>query len=254
MNSHVVSYYRPERGKFRNKPIGAVVLQETNSDSHDDGPMIRFGWSLCHPNDVNNFSKRRGREVAVVRMLNRKWAAFTNDGTQCKPITLEFRLFDAERIIRMKKYILPQSLHATFDKLVQSFRDRHNRQNNPFQPTPTKADDLVSISEAQNQWPSHEPTTDEIRYAHIDKEDIYKKIDQIFREKLGLFHINPNDSLPLIYGLDELDEVEVSMDLEDEFQVALKDDQLAACSTVNNYVELIHNALTNPSQYQLSRA
>ncbi len=76
----------------------------------------------------------------------------------------------------------------------------------------------------------------------MKKEEIFKKVKKIIAAHMGIENeeeIKESSLLEEELGLDSLDAVEIIMALEDEFNIAIEDEEVEDVKTVGNIVEVI---------------
>lgn len=76
--------------------------------------------------------------------------------------------------------------------------------------------------------------------------NIDQKIKQVIAQQLGLSisDIKPEQELVKDLGCDSLDLVEICMAIEDEFRIEIDDDDAAAITTVQQYIDYVTKVTT----------
>jgi acyl carrier protein len=91
-------------------------------------------------------------------------------------------------------------------------------------------------------WSNHQPPTPRLDYAQAARENITGTVFRVVREQLGLSEETPlalSDSFVQDLGADSLDEVELVMAIEDEFNLEISDDEAMACKTIHDAIVLM---------------
>ena len=70
-------------------------------------------------------------------------------------------------------------------------------------------------------------------------EDTAAKVKAVIEEFLGVADATPEKHLVDDLGADSLDQVEITMAMEDEFSIVISDEDAVACKTVQNYIDLV---------------
>lgn len=78
----------------------------------------------------------------------------------------------------------------------------------------------------------------------MNKEEIKGKIKEIIVDKIGVEpeQVTDNASFETDLGMDSLDRVELMMEVEKEFKIAIPDDEAEKAHTLNDYVEIVDRA------------
>lgn len=74
-------------------------------------------------------------------------------------------------------------------------------------------------------------------------EDVARQVPQIIAEQLGTAAENPDARFIEDLGADSLDVVEITMLLEERFDVTISDDEMEKCDTVGKAVELVQSKI-----------
>ena len=81
----------------------------------------------------------------------------------------------------------------------------------------------------------------------MTQEEIFKKIETLFRE-LGFANtIEPAHHLINTYNIDEIDRVELIMELEEAFDIAISDQEGEDWTTVDSVIKFIESRLVTES-------
>ncbi len=78
----------------------------------------------------------------------------------------------------------------------------------------------------------------------MNKEEIKGKIKEIIVDKNGVEpeQVTDNASFETDLGMDSLDRVELMMEVEKEFKIAIPDDEAEKAHTLNDCVEIVERA------------
>lgn len=74
-------------------------------------------------------------------------------------------------------------------------------------------------------------------------EDVARQVPQIIAEQLGTTAENPDARFIEDLGADSLDVVEITMLLEERFDVTIFDDEMEKCDTVGKAIELVQGKI-----------
>lgn len=77
----------------------------------------------------------------------------------------------------------------------------------------------------------------------MEREEIYKKVKVLIAIKTDDDEFNEESSLKEDLGYDSLDEVELIMEAEKEFNISIGDDSAAAVHTVGDVVDVVEKYL-----------
>lgn len=77
----------------------------------------------------------------------------------------------------------------------------------------------------------------------MNRDDILKVVDGLFRRQLQVPEINPD--FPLVdYGLDSIRSIDLTVEMESEFDVNISDEQAALMHTLRDVVDQVAASLT----------